>query len=641
MILNEPQQQADYKRLVLSCLLLTIVSVTVFHYPIAPLGLAGFLVCYGYLLNRHPDAWLFCIPALLPIMDFTPWTGRFFFDEFDLVVLTTVALQLWQRPKKNTIALFSRITVVLFYLYSFFYLISLLRGLLPLQPVDANSFSNYYSNFNSLRVGKGVIEGAMLLPALIRVLQNNSKAKAILSYGVIAGLTGVIAVSILERFLFTGVFDFSSEYRINALFSTMHTGGGHIESYLMLGLPFIVVLFFTDSVPIISRVLGGVLFVTGLYVLLVTFSRGGYIGFAVGFMVLIVCLMVRIKGTMMHHSKQIVMVFLAALIIPVLAIPVFQGQLIKHRFNIFSEDKIIRTNHWLDAIRMMDDTMTVHLLGMGVGSYPRTYFWLNTEKVIPASYKIGTEANNQYLQLRGGDALFMGQSLRVIPHTHYRLQVNVRSQVDKAALSIAVCEKSLIYSLRCSNALLPIKLMPNITDWQFIDYPIDTGEVAEKSANIAAGLLSRPVQLTLANGNGAGKVIDVDNIKLMDEHGKNQLANGDFSKGLDRWFFATEKHHPWHILNLWVHVLFDQGLIGLILLLLLLLSCIYQLYKKVTYDPFAPLCLSALCAFSVVGWVDSPFDAPRITLLFFLIVVCSLANIPQASNNILKNRTGI
>ena len=41
------------------------------------------------------------------------------------------------------------------------------------------------------------------------------------------------------------------------------------------------------------------------------------------------------------------------------------------------------------------------------------------------------------------------------------------------------------------------------------------------------------------------------------------IRNGDFSKGADYWFFKTHSHLPWHIKNLWVEVLFDQGWFGL------------------------------------------------------------------------------
>ena len=59
------------------------------------------------LLAYFPYAWLLVVPALLPIMDFAPWTGRFFFDEFDLLILTTVAYFYWQKPGESMRSLLS------------------------------------------------------------------------------------------------------------------------------------------------------------------------------------------------------------------------------------------------------------------------------------------------------------------------------------------------------------------------------------------------------------------------------------------------------------------------------------------------------------------------------------------------------
>ena len=44
------------------------------------------------------------------------------------------------------------------------------------------------------------------------------------------------------------------------------------------------------------------------------------------------------------------------------------------------------------------------------------------------------------------------------------------------------------------------------------------------------------------------------------------LGNGDFQHGNDRWFFTSDRHHlPWHAKNLWLHVYFEQGVLGLLI----------------------------------------------------------------------------
>jgi hypothetical protein len=122
----------------------------------------------------------------------------------------------------------------------------------------------------------------------------------------------------------------------------------------------------------------------------------------------------------------------------------------------------------------------------------------------------------------------------------------------------------------------------------------------------------------------------VDNVKLLDSTGTNVLANGDFTKGSDFWFFAAEKHNPWHIFNFWVHLLFDQGWLGVIAFFLLFTNAIYTLCRQLKrQNVFAAVLLSSFSGFMVVGFVDSPFDAPRLTLLFFLLLFFALIRTPR------------
>lgn len=615
-----PAYQANALTAWLSGLLVIAIVLTLGRYPLAPGVLAGFLLLYGVTLWRFPAAWLVALPALLPVLDLAPWTGWFFLDEFDLVVLTTLAVSYFRKSVQSRQSVWPASALPLLGAWAVLYLISLGKGLLPLAPLDDNAFSNYYSNYNSLRVAKGVIWAFLLLPLWRRTLLQYPRAKHYFGYGVLVGLSGVCGFALVERAVFSGLLDFSTDYRINALFSTMHTGGGHIESYLALSLPFVALLFTNPKQPVLGAVAGVALFAGGLYTLLVTFSRGGYIALSLAFAVLLIALLARHKSRPHGGWKPYALALLVLGIVPAMALPVLNGSLIQQRFSVAERDKDSRSAHWRDAVAMMDDTVPTALFGMGLGSYPRTFFWLNNENAKPGTYRIEREADNAYLRLRGGDALFFGQYVAIKPHTDYRLLMDLRSAGDNLALSASLCEKSLQYSFRCGAVDNPVAGHEWTHSWQVIN----SGEIGATSADIGFGWLRRPVQLSLYNGS-AGKIIDVDNIRLVDPSGKDVLANGDFSKGADFWFFATEKHNPWHVFNVWVQVLFEMGWLGLAAFAAILLQVVYTLCRHVRTDPFAPMLLAALSGFLIVGFVDSPFDAPRLTLLFFLIVFCSLS----------------
>lgn len=618
-----PAYEADKSWRIVSFLLWSIIATALFDYPVAAVELGLFLIGYTALLVYFPYLWLVVIPALLPIMDFTPWTGRFFFDEFDLLILTTLAFYYWQKPTERIRSLLSIPSNLLLAVFSLLYALSLFKGLLPLPGLNANAFSNYYSNYNSLRVGKGFIWSLLLLPLLQLTVRRYRYASHYFAYGVLLGLTCVAVFAIIERLVFASLFDFASDYRINALFSTMHAGGGHIESYLMLSLPFITLLFVNSAHGLIRSLSGIALFIVGLYTLLVTFSRGGYIGFGIGFVVLLIALLVSFRKHTRVTKRSLLILPLLAISL-VMALPVLRGSMVQHRFSVVDQDSDSRTYHWHDALAMRDDDMATSLFGMGLGSYPRTFFWLNTENTHPATYEIANEKGNNYLRLRGGDSLFMGQYLAIEPHMPYRLVLDVRGETNRLTLSTSLCEKSVQYSLRCSAVVTTTSKR----GWEHVEQVINSDDVGER---VAGGWLKRPIQLAFYNDNGAGKLLDVDNVQLLDTTGANVLANGDFTQGSDFWFFAAEKHNPWHIFNFWVHLLFDQGWLGVSAFFLLFASAIYTLCRRLSrQDVFASVLLSSFSGFMVVGFVDSPFDAPRLTLLFFLLLFFALMRTPRA-----------
>lgn len=605
-----------------SFLFVTLIIIALFNYPIGAIWLGLFLVGYATLLLYFPFAWLIVLPALLPIMDFAPYTGRFFFDEFDLVILTTLAFYFWQKPKLPNRSLLSASTILVLITFSILYVVSLLIGLFPLTEWNANAFNNYYSHYNALRVGKGFIWSLLLLPLFQLTIRRYRYAPQYFSSGILLGLTGVSVFVIIERLVFPGLFDFTTDYRVTALFSTTHAGGGHIESYLMLSMPFLTLLFVNSKHPF-SKFLGIFLFVISLHALLVTYARGGYIGFGISFAVLFATLLIGFKQKL-RFTKNSLFILPLVVITAAMMIPVLQSSVVQQRFSVASQDKDSRAFHWHDALEMRDDDVTTALFGMGLGSYPRTFFWLNNENTHPATYEIDTENGNNYLRLRGGDALYLGQYLPINSHKNYRLIMDVRSEKENLNLSTMLCEKSLQYSLRCSNGT---GMTLSKKTWEHIEQTIDSNDVGE----LVAGFLKRPIQLSFYNGNGFGKSLDVDNVQLIDETGMNLLKNGDFSKGSDFWFFSAEKHNPSHIFNFWVHLLFDQGWLGLILFAFLFIKGIYNCCRRLPRsNVFSVILLTSFSGFMVVGFVDSPFDAPRLTLLFFLLLFFALMRTPRS-----------
>lgn len=256
-------------------------------YPLDGILLAAILLPYAALLTWRPVLWLLLVPALVPLLDIAPWTGWFYLEEIDLLLLVTAAVGYWRLGAVERSARLPTVVAWSLALLTIAYLIGTVVGLGKPPVIDANSFANYYSRFNSLRVAKGFFWMLVLLPLLLRSAGPElGNIRRYFVPGMLIGLAGVCAAAIWERIVFTGLLNLSSDYRITAPFSAMHTGGAALDGYLALALPFVAAWLLIERSRL-KMALGMALLVVGMYVGLVTFSRGVYLAYGCAALVFI------------------------------------------------------------------------------------------------------------------------------------------------------------------------------------------------------------------------------------------------------------------------------------------------------------------------------------------------------------------
>jgi len=227
------------------------------------------------------------------------------------------------------------------------------------------------------------------------------------------------------------------------------------------------------------------------------------------------------------------------------------------------------------------------------------------------------EGANTYLSLNSGGTLYMAQSVAVTGKRDYTLAFDTRSDGRSNRLEASVCEKKLFNSHRCQwlNVNFPAG-----GGWQRHVLRFNSGEVGDDP-----GWRRRPIQLSLYNP-AAGTIVRTDNVSLLDDRGRNLIANGDFSAGGDHWFFKAGDHLPWHIKNLWVHLLFEHGWVGMLLFNLLLATALWHMVHRAWQGETTSLVmLAALVGLLTVGVVDSLLDAPRLAQLLVFLILAGLS----------------
>lgn len=589
--------------------LLGLVGYGLYDFPRWQPALAVLLTLYAGMLWRWPQAWLVVVPAALPLFDLAPWTGRFFFDEFDLLMLLTLAMALlrgWPKPKSSLPLL----TLFGFGLLALSIVVSTLIGLLPLLPLDANVTASYWSSYNSLRVAKGFLWGGLLFLWVHRDQADYHVLAQRLSLGMGLGLFGVGVVGAWEHGLFVGFEGGYEWYRIVSTFSSMHTGGGHIEAYLVAALPFL----WLATPKFRHLALTGPLMALTAYVMVYTVARGGVLALGVVIIILFVAslrLALRTRG-----HRFIAPVGMLVVVGLVLAAGVGGGYFQK-RFAETGQDWQTRLDHWAQAIDMMNGSLKAQLFGMGLGSFPRTYLERGPADNQPATFGFASEQDNTYFRLGSGQTVYYAQRVPFTAGKRYRLEMDVRSRQGDARLETPVCEKQLLNSRQCEWSSIAI---PGDGAWHRLSHDIFSTKVG------AEGVLHRPpVEIFLYNP-GKGGVVDVDNLRLLGPDGRDVLCNGDFSRGGDCWFFKTHSHLPWHVKNVWVHVLFEQGWVGLLIFAGVTLLALTRLAREGWKGHrLAWAWLASLAGLLTVGMFDSLVDAPRLATLLVATTLLGVA----------------
>ena len=94
--------------LVTAAVCLASTAAVVATYPVAPWALGIALMAYAAALLRWPGLWLAVVPAVLPALDLTPWTGWTRVGEPDLFVLVTIAILALRAPPRRATSRASR-----------------------------------------------------------------------------------------------------------------------------------------------------------------------------------------------------------------------------------------------------------------------------------------------------------------------------------------------------------------------------------------------------------------------------------------------------------------------------------------------------------------------------------------------------
>lgn len=586
-------------------------------FPFHGVLLGAGLVAYVVLLWKRPAWSVFFIPLGLVLLDLAPWSGWYFLDEFDMLMLLGTAIVLARVPSAGfRTNIGDGLTTVVAVLIVASYAIAALRGLFPLHWPEGGAAAATlpYSPFNALRHAKGVLWAFVALALIHRLQYSGHDAMRQFMRGVLAGLVVVTGVVLWERAVFPGLFALADVYRVTGPFSQMHVGGSDLEAYLVLAIPLLVVEILAARNGS-ARLAGVILLLASSYCLVVTFSRAAYVACALGAIVAAAIVIFRAHRSNPEPRRQGLLGPPAVLGLTglVVAVMILSSPFARERLAHSGQDVGVRVQHWQDALQMRDPDWMTTLFGMGLGSFPETHYWRSNE-VRAAAFGLGEEKGNRFLKLGPGSPLYIEQFVSIGNDRPYRIDLRLRSAEADASVTASLCEKWLLTSGRCASVSFAAG---EGNRWRHLSAVLPTDGLDDEHSAL------RPVKLSLHYSGGA-TVVDVDDIRMKGPAERPVLVNGDFSNGLDRWFFSVDNDLPWHTWSLPVGVLFEQGWLGILAYAGLLAGVLWQAVKGTSVPPaqYAGL-LGAVLGLATLSSVNTIVDSPR--ALFLLLVIALLA----------------
>lgn len=295
------------------------------------------------------------------------------------------------------------------------------------------------------------------------------------------------------------------------------------------------------------------------------------------------------------------------------------------RFTTAGSDLAQRIQHWRAGLALLQSPADVWL-GRGLGRFVDDHAFAAPASTQPGDIRLRREEQGPpFVVLAAGTHVMgWGELLRLsqrIPVPDGRATVTLEARTDKPALlHFDLCEKHLLYVSRCRMAAARLAGLSG--EWQLVR-EVFSPEVLSSGQWYAP----RATVFSVA-AESPGQRIDVRRLSLAGGTGRELLANGNFGADLARWFLTSDRNHlPWHLKNLVIHTVYEQGLVGALLLGLLVAGALLRMVAGTARaNDLAPPLAGALAGFLVVGQFDSLLDVPRLAFLFYWLLLLALAS---------------
>ena len=611
------------------------------------------------------------IPRVYPLVfvvvliaaDAYPLTGQLVLQEFDSLLLgATAGLLLASSSSKQFqmgvgVSNVDSWTLFGFGLLLASFAVSLTIGLLRLPSAPwGDQLSVYFTQWNSVRVGKGILWGTVF--AIVTLFSGKAIRGHTIggwSFFFIRGCTWVgLYVGIFvafERYLFPGLINWSDVYRATGPFFTMHIGDQHLDAFLVMVFPLVWANMLHPLATGLERWCCGLVLVLLAYAAFSTMSRAtlGAVFLQVALLIYLAWLSRRMQTSEAKVRGDVGSTArgrLAGRIGIILGLITLLGlgtaistEAIQNRFGSISQDWAGRTSHWGMILRRGTTGIGGIGIGHGLGTLPSLVAAEFGRPVPPIRWTFENQSEKPQgeILLQGDWPIYLERlvdfrDLKSV--ASFELEVKRRERIDGAnlpdeALRITpgLVEKSVLESF----GALPLPAFDVGNRWQELDF----SEMEFKESERFPARW-RPWSFGLSvSGQGTAILRATSRLEVMDEDRSAAIeAPAIGNRGSYPWYFTCDDHMVWRAKNFLVHAYYEQGLLGVSAWTILLGSALWRAGRrhlgvggpisgdcKFSIDSFQAV---SILGFMGVGFFGSLIDTPWILSLLLAILSMSL-----------------
>ncbi|HBJ34792.1 MAG TPA: hypothetical protein DDZ51_08520 [Planctomycetaceae bacterium] len=294
------------------------------------------------------------------------------------------------------------------------------------------------------------------------------------------------------------------------------------------------------------------------------------------------------------------------------------SEAISARFETSQSDLLVRWRHWQTCVALTRDRKSSLIIGNGLGTLPTLVATAGGRPTPPVRWQQDDRGSGGTIIMQPGWPLYLERWMIFPNRSPAALSLDAKAvpttSGSRPSITISRCTKSLLQSYDCNS---DSRVIPSSSSTAVM-----VALASPQDADAGRTLFSawRPESFAISTHGDVPLELGAVRMNFADLE-RQSLISDYFSNSVDGWTFTCDDHRVWRAHNIWVHLLFEQGLFGLLAAVGLQLGWSYRLVWGSGLQGIDRSAIAtALIGFAAVGCFGTLIDTPWLTAIALSVV---------------------